>query len=65
VSAGADLVARTLPIVLSVIAGSTDVIGFLGLDGLFTAHIAGNVVVPTAHLAAERLRTNRNGERTY
>jgi uncharacterized membrane protein YoaK (UPF0700 family) len=65
VSAGADLDARTLPIVLSVIAGSTDVIGFLGLNGMFTARTAGNVVVPTAHLAVGRLRTSRNGERTY
>lgn len=40
----------TLPILLSVIAGSTDVIGFLGLNGLFTAHITGNIVVLAAHL---------------
>jgi uncharacterized membrane protein YoaK (UPF0700 family) len=52
VSAGADLVARTLPFVLSVIAGSTDIIGFLGLNGLFTAHITGNLVVLAAHLVA-------------
>ncbi len=51
-SAGADLVARTLPIVLSVIAGSTDIIGFLGLNGLFTAHITGNLVVLAAHVVA-------------
>jgi uncharacterized membrane protein YoaK (UPF0700 family) len=36
--------------VLSVIAGSTDIIGFLGLNGLFTAHITGNLVVLAAHL---------------
>ena len=36
--------------VLSVIAGSTDVIGFLGLGGLFTAHITGNLVILAAHL---------------
>jgi uncharacterized membrane protein YoaK (UPF0700 family) len=52
VSAGADLVVRALPIVLSVIAGATDVIGFLGLDGLFTAHITGNLVVLAAHVVA-------------
>jgi uncharacterized membrane protein YoaK (UPF0700 family) len=52
VAAGADLVARTLPIVLSVIAGSTDIIGFLGLNGLFTAHITGNLVVLAAHIVA-------------
>jgi uncharacterized membrane protein YoaK (UPF0700 family) len=39
----------SLPIVLSLIAGSTDVVGFLGL-GLFTAHITGNLVVLTAHV---------------
>ena len=33
-----------LPAVLSVIAGSVDVISFLGLDGLFNAHITGNIV---------------------
>jgi uncharacterized membrane protein YoaK (UPF0700 family) len=38
-----------LPIVLSLIAGSTDVVGFLGL-GLFTAHITGNLVILTAHV---------------
>ena len=32
------------------IAGSTDIIGFLGLDGLFTAHITGNLVVLAAHI---------------
>jgi len=37
--------------VLSVIAGSTDVIGFLGLNGLFTAHITGNLVLLCARVA--------------
>jgi uncharacterized membrane protein YoaK (UPF0700 family) len=41
---------RALPFVLSVIAGSTDVFGFLGLNGLFTAHITGNIVVLAAHI---------------
>ena len=36
--------------VLSMTAGSLDVIGFLGLGGLFTAHITGNLVVLAAHL---------------
>jgi uncharacterized membrane protein YoaK (UPF0700 family) len=45
-----DLPGRALPFVLSIIAGSTDIIGFLGLNGLFTAHITGNVVVLAAHL---------------
>jgi uncharacterized membrane protein YoaK (UPF0700 family) len=41
-----------LPFVLSVIAGSTDTIGFLGLNGLFTAHITGNIVVLAARTVA-------------
>jgi len=40
----------TLLIVLSVVAGATDIISFLGLDGLFTAHITGNLVILAAHL---------------
>ena len=43
---------KTLVLILSVIAGSTDVIGFLGLNGLFTAHITGNLVMLAAHLIA-------------
>ncbi len=43
---------RTLPFVLSLIAGSTDIIGFLGLNGLFTAHITGNLAVLGAHIVA-------------
>jgi hypothetical protein len=47
-----SLAARLLPFVLSLIAGSVDVIGFLALDGLFTAHITGNLVVLAAHIVA-------------
>jgi uncharacterized membrane protein YoaK (UPF0700 family) len=47
-----SLGAKLLPGVLSVIAGSTDVIGFLGLGGLFTAHITGNLVILAAHVVA-------------
>jgi uncharacterized membrane protein YoaK (UPF0700 family) len=35
-----------------VIAGATDIIGFLGLNGLFTSHITGNLVVLAAHIVA-------------
>ena len=41
---------KALPFVLAIIAGSVDVIGFLGLGGLFTAHITGNLVILAAHL---------------
>jgi uncharacterized membrane protein YoaK (UPF0700 family) len=49
-SEAADSASRALPFVLSLIAGATDVIGFLGLNGLFTAHITGNIVVLAAHI---------------
>jgi len=51
-STAVDLATRALPFALSVIAGSTDIIGFLGLNGLFTAHITGNIVVLAAHIVA-------------
>jgi uncharacterized membrane protein YoaK (UPF0700 family) len=38
-----------LPTVLSTTAGAVDVIGFLALGGLFTAHITGNVAIVAAH----------------
>jgi uncharacterized membrane protein YoaK (UPF0700 family) len=47
-----SLNAKLLPTVLSVIAGSVDAIGFLGLGGLFTAHVTGNLVILAAHLAS-------------
>jgi uncharacterized membrane protein YoaK (UPF0700 family) len=36
---------KLLPSVLSLTAGSVDVITLLGLGGLFTAHITGNLVM--------------------
>jgi uncharacterized membrane protein YoaK (UPF0700 family) len=50
------LASRALPFILSVIGGSTDIIGFVGLNGLFTAHVTGNIVIIAAHIIA--------GERT-
>ena len=38
-----------LATVLSITAGSVDVIGFLALGGMFTAHITGNAVIVAAH----------------
>jgi uncharacterized membrane protein YoaK (UPF0700 family) len=53
-SVDSSLGAKLLPGVLSVIAGSVDVICFLGLGGLFAAHITGNLVVLAAHIATGR-----------
>ena len=36
---------RLLPALLSLVAGSVDVISFLGLNGLFISHITGNLVI--------------------
>jgi uncharacterized membrane protein YoaK (UPF0700 family) len=49
-SVDSTLATRLIPGLLSIIAGSTDVISFLGLAGLFTAHITGNLVVLAAHI---------------
>jgi uncharacterized membrane protein YoaK (UPF0700 family) len=46
--------AKMLPAVLSVIAGSTDAISFLGLGGLFTAQVTGNLVILVAHVVTGR-----------
>ena len=47
---GTNRIARfLLPAVLGMTAGAVDVIGFLALGGLFTAHITGNLVILAAH----------------
>jgi uncharacterized membrane protein YoaK (UPF0700 family) len=51
-SAERSLGTNLLPTMLSVIAGSVDAIGFLGLGGLFTAHVTGNLVILAAHLVS-------------
>jgi uncharacterized membrane protein YoaK (UPF0700 family) len=47
-----SLATEFLPTVLSLTAGSVDVISFLGLGGLFTAHITGNLVILAAHIVS-------------
>jgi hypothetical protein len=44
-----------LPSVLSITAGSVDVIGFLSLGGLFTSLITGNLVILAVHYVTGRL----------
>jgi uncharacterized membrane protein YoaK (UPF0700 family) len=51
-SVGNALGKKLLTFVLSVIAGSVDVIGFIGLGTLFIAHITGNLVILAAKVAA-------------
>ena len=51
-SVDSSLSMKVLPSVLSMIAGSADVIGFLGLGGLFIAHITGNLILIAAHIVS-------------
>ena len=51
-SVGDPLGTKLLIFVLSLIAGSVDVIGFLGLGTLFIAHVTGNLVILAATVAA-------------
>jgi uncharacterized membrane protein YoaK (UPF0700 family) len=53
-SLDSSLAAKLLPGVLSIAAGSIDVISFLRLGGLFAAHITGNLVVLASHLVTGR-----------
>ena len=53
-SVDSSLGTKLLPGVLSITAGSVDVISFLGLGGLFAAHITGNLVVLAAHVVTGR-----------
>jgi hypothetical protein len=41
---------KPLPTVLGIVAGSADVISFLGLRGLVVAHITGNLIILAAHV---------------
>lgn len=49
-SVDSSLGMKMLPSMLSMIAGSVDVISFLGLGGLFAAHITGNLILIAAHI---------------
>jgi uncharacterized membrane protein YoaK (UPF0700 family) len=51
-SVNQSLAMMLLPTVLSLIAGSCDIVTFIGLGGLFTAHITGNLVVLIARVVA-------------
>jgi uncharacterized membrane protein YoaK (UPF0700 family) len=51
-SAGNSPANARLPFLLSIVAGSMDVISFLALNGLFTAHITGDIVVLAARIVA-------------
>jgi uncharacterized membrane protein YoaK (UPF0700 family) len=51
-SVDSSLGLQLLPSVLSLTAGSVDIISFLALGGLFTAHITGNLVILAAHIVA-------------
>jgi uncharacterized membrane protein YoaK (UPF0700 family) len=50
-AADAQLTLQLFTAVLSLTAGSLDVITFLGFGGLFAAHITGNLVILAAHFA--------------
>jgi uncharacterized membrane protein YoaK (UPF0700 family) len=43
---------KLLPGVLSLVAGSADVLAYLGLGGVFVAHVTGNLVLLAVHVVA-------------
>jgi uncharacterized membrane protein YoaK (UPF0700 family) len=49
-SVDSTLGTKLLPSVLGLTAGAVDVISFLGLGGLFAAHVTGNLVILAAHV---------------
>ena len=51
-SVDSSLGMKMLPSLLSMIAGSVDVISFLGLGGLFAAHITGNLILIAARVVS-------------
>jgi Protein of unknown function (DUF1275) len=58
-SVDSSLSTKLRPSVLSVTAGSVDVIGFVGLGGLFTAHITGNLAILRRTSSAVAKRRSR------
>jgi uncharacterized membrane protein YoaK (UPF0700 family) len=58
-SADASRAVNALLLVLSVIARCTDVIGYVGLDGLFTSHFTGNRVLLAAHVDGGQARVSK------
>ena len=51
---------QALLVVLSVTAGCVDIISFVGLNGLFTANITGNLVILAAHFFKRRIPDRAN-----
>ena len=56
-SVDASLGMKLLSAVLSITAGSVDIISFLGLGRLFAAHITGNLAILASRIAPARIDT--------